>query len=249
MKNYIIKLNRIFTNSNVCKSHGTSHALSVLSHSKKALRSQTHNLNHDQELSVYLASLLHDADDSKFFPTHVNNDNLINIINDQPTHIVDLTIQMVNLVASSKNANNIPPNVMENEWMLIPRFSDRLEAVGLIGVERCFQYNGTKNEPLYLENTPKAKSEEELWKIATIERYNMYSGNSVSMMDHYYDKLIRLGLFNTSNQYLLSEGKRRTRPIIDFALYFGNKQIMTRHDVIQWINNARKNNIYPIEKN
>lgn len=37
--------------------------------------------------------------------------------------------------------------------------------------------------------------QEEIWALATEERYNSYKGKSVSMIDHYYDKLSRLSTF------------------------------------------------------
>ena len=39
---------------------------------------------------------------------------------------VNLIIKMISLVSSAVNGDNIPYNI--EEWMLYPRYSDRLEA-------------------------------------------------------------------------------------------------------------------------
>lgn len=239
MNHYIIHLNNILNNALVCKSHGIDHALAVLAHANEALNNFDYNIASEEILAVQLASLLHDVDDTKFFPNNKNYDNLRNIIQDQSTDIVNLTIRMVELVSSSKNADNIPIDIIEKEWMLIPRFSDRLEAIGLIGVERCFQYNKTKRHSLYLDITPRVKTKDDIWQIATKERYNSYVGKSTSMMCHYYDKLLRLGLFETVNPYLLEKCRERNVTTIYFVLYFSSLPNMTDEDVENWITNAK----------
>lgn len=240
MESYINKLNNILTTANVCKSHGISHALAVLSHSIKALESYDYGISPSEKLAVKLAGLLHDADDRKFFPDNSNYENLREVISDQPEQVVNLTIQMVQLVSSSANADNVPEDIKNKEWMLIPRFADRIEAIGLIGVERCYQYNKTKAQPLYLPETPKVKSEEEIWSIATVSRYNSYVGKSKSMMCHYYDKLLRLGMFQTVNPYLYKLSRERNNVTIRFVLFFSSLDIMTESNVEKWIENEKQ---------
>jgi len=143
---------------------------------------------------------------------------------------------MVSIVSASKNGDRIPEEIKDKEWMLIPRYADRIEAIGIIGVERCYTY--TKNVsklPLYLESSPKPSTEEEIWKYATQERYNAYSGKSVSMIDHYYDKLLRLSTFPIRNRYFDSECEKRRRPLIEFLLYFGRTGRITNEDIEEFI--------------
>ncbi len=240
METYITILNNILTTANVCKSHGISHALAVLAHSIKALESYDYGISETEKLAVKLAGLLHDADDRKFFPLNSNYENLRRTISDQPEQVVNLTIRMVQLVSSSANADSVPPDVIGKEWMLIPRFADRIEAIGLVGVERCYQYNKTKAQPLYLPETPKANSEEEIWSIATVERYNNYIGNSKSMMCHYYDKLLRLGQFETQNPYLYKMSRERNGITMRFVLYFSSLENMSEPDIEQWIKKEKE---------
>ena len=42
------------------------------------------------------------------------------------------------------------------------------------------------------------------------------------MIDHFYDKLLRLGVYPIKNEYFESETKKRQQPLIDTILYFGN---------------------------
>ena len=89
--------------------------------------------------------------------------------------------------------------------------------------------------PLYLESSPKPTTEEEIWALATEERYNSYNGKSLSMIDHYYDKLLRLSVFPIKNKYFDIECAKRRQPLIDFLLYFGQKGSITFDEVEEFI--------------
>jgi uncharacterized protein len=240
MNKCIEQLNIILTNANVCKSHGINHAVTVMEHSILALESKEYFISNEQKEAVKLAALLHDADDKKFFPEHKNYDNLRFILTDKSSDFVNLVITMVSLVSSSLNADRIPDDAAKNEWMLIPRYADRVEAIGLVGIERCFQYNKTINCSLYTEFTPRAKTVDEIFLIATKERYNNYKGNSVSMIDHYYDKLIRINNILIDNDYLVNLADKRNQVIIKFILWFGEKGTINNEEIEQFIEDERK---------
>jgi uncharacterized protein len=235
MDSFINRLHIIFSTNNVSICHGIEHAKQVLNNAIKAIEVLTYALTSEQIESVLLAALLHDADDRKFFPMHTKNENLRLVLFDKTSEFVDSVIQMVNLVSSSKNGDSIPPEIVGQEWRLIPRYADRLEAIGLIGIERCYIYSKKANMPLYLEHTPKPKTEEELWSIATQERYNSYDGNSNSMMDHYYDKLLRLTFFPIKNIYFDEQCEIRRRPLIDFVLQFGKNETITNEEIEKYL--------------
>lgn len=47
---------------------------------------------------------------------------------------------------------------------------------------------------------------------------------SKSMMDHYYDKLLHIAVFDPNvvqNSFLVEEAKRRVQPLVDVCLEFG----------------------------
>lgn len=234
MEIYINRLQKILNDNNVCVSHGIEHSVIVMNNANKALESEDYNLNDSQKKAVLLAALLHDADDRKFFPNNKNFENLISVLEGENSDFINLVIKMVDLVSSSKNGDNIPDGV--KEWMLIPRYSDRLEAIGKIGIKRCYQYGITTNNPLYTENTKRLLDEKDLFELATLERYKNYKGYSDSMIDHYYDKLIRASIFPIKNSFLTQEATKRQRPLIDFLLYFGKKGSITNEDVQKFYN-------------
>jgi len=235
MDSYINRLHIIFITNNVSVCHGIEHAKQVLENAEKALEVTTFELSPYQEKAILAAALLHDADDRKFFPTHTNNENLRLVLFDTPVEFIELVISMVNLVSSSKNGDLIPDFIIGQEWKLIPRYADRLEAIGLIGIERCYIYSKKANMPLYLADTPKPKTEEELWSIATKERYNSYDGNSKSMIDHYYDKLLRLTFFPIHNKYFEEQCNIRRKPLIIFILMFGNNGTISNEIIEDYI--------------
>jgi uncharacterized protein len=244
MDNYIYKLNIILSTHNVCSSHGITHAIAVMNHAENALNQAENKLNQttfkiDEKIKrcVKLAALLHDADDRKFFPNNQNYENLKEILDDLPSDEIDLIIKMISLVSSSKNGDRIPEDAINNEWLLYPRYADRLEAIGIIGIERCFQYALTSKNPLYISTTPYVTTEEELWNVANIERYNQYNGFSDSMIDHYYDKLLRASIFPIRNKYFDKETEIRRKPLIDFILMFGKNKKIFNEDVITFIKN------------
>lgn len=235
MDTYVNKLDYLLKNFNVCKSHGIEHAITVYKNAEKALNSDNYNINDDERRCVLLASLLHDADDRKFFPTNNNHENVKQILFGEDLTTVNLVTTMIDLVSSSKNGDSIPDFVKDKIWMLIPRYADRLEALGMIGIERCWQYGKTTNNPLFVETTPIAKTEEEIWNFATLERYNAYKGASSSMIDHFYDKMLRASVFPIRNKFFDEETKNRRKHLINFLLYFGKKKSITDDDVIYFI--------------
>ena len=58
------------------------------------------------------------------------------------------------------------------------------------------------------------------------ERFEEYqrAGESKSMMDHYYDKLLQIAHFDAArvqNTYLQEEAKSRVQPLLDICVEYG----------------------------
>ena len=216
-------------------SHGIEHALSVLHHVEEALKVTPHRLTQDQILSIRLAALLHDADDRKYFPDNKNYENARVVLGSQREEIRELALRMIDLVSCTKNGNsrfarewNGQPAMTiseENDWMLYPRWADRLEAMGHAGILRTWLYNRHVNRPDFTPDTLRPKTIEELYAVASEERMNHYLsvGGNVglsSLIDHYYDKLFRI--FNLGgNPYFKEESAKRHRVTEEFLLEFG----------------------------
>ncbi len=215
----ISKVTELFSQQNICKSHDINHVLRVMEH----VNNSTKNILLPIKIKYLLsyAAILHDVDDIKFFETenYINARQMLlplNLSGDD----TELVIKMISYVSSTTNGDTIPNDAINSEYLLYPRYADRLDALGISGVIRCYQYTQTKNKPLYTNNTIKPNSIDDVWSIATRNRYQNYDGNSKSMIDHYYDKLLQLGNFETNNGYFKEIKETLKQPLFDILNKF-----------------------------
>lgn len=130
---------------------------------------------------VELAAWLHDLGDHKLHNGVDKSEELINaflnsLVFEQP--IIDRVIEIVSQVSFSKGNR---PSSIEAE---IVQDADRLDAIGAIGIARCFAYGGSKHRILY---SPDEKEKES------------------SSIQHFYDKLLKIkGLINTESAKLIA---------------------------------------------
>ena len=199
--------------------HGINHARAVLHHANKALEYES--ISKKNGLNVQLASLLHDADDSKFFKNSTNASNILVQLN-IPKHDRIVILHMIDQVSCSKNKNNLPTSIdgvlQADRFHLIPRWCDRLEAMGEIGCSRTMVYSEARNRLDFVHDTCLPLTLEDLYKAASIERFNTYK-KSKSFLDHYYDKILHLKV-NTNNPYLDKEMAYRHEWDIQFVLKY-----------------------------
>lgn len=214
----------------VCASHGLEHALCVTQHTRGAI--DAHNaaaastpIDDDARVLLLLASLLHDADDHKFFapPSHNAETVLAHCSGGQASaEEVAFVLKLIDFVSCSKNGDTIPPEAEAHPEYLFPRYSDRLEALGEVGVRRCYKYNAGVGAPLYCATTPRPRTVEELRGYATEERFRAYKGNSDSMLDHYFDKLLHLSrAIPDDNAYYARVKGERDQILVDILLHYG----------------------------
>lgn len=135
---------------------------------------------------VSLGALLHDIADSKFhdgdetigskiareFLFNLNVDSLI------IEHVVNI-IENISFKSSlstnkSKRFTSIELNVIQD--------ADRLDAIGAIGIARCFNYGGFKNRALY---NPDIKPNLNMNK-------SEYKNSTAPTINHFYEKLLLL---------------------------------------------------------
>jgi uncharacterized protein len=235
------------------KSHGFDHGIQILNHTINALKYYNKKISRREKLLVKLAALLHDIDDSKYFPNNKNFENARYILNEvNKKQIINSAvlneseinkiIKIISWVSCSKNGNTIPTECKNNEYLLYPRYADRLESLGLIGLERTLDYAIHVNNPICIkkEGNKDITIEEIYTKFATIERANNYSGVSASMIDHFYDKLLRLGKYPIRNKYFDEICKIRQKPLEDIILYFEQNCNISE----EYIRNYIKYNLY-----
>ncbi len=204
------------------KGHGADHALVVKEHCEKATVDE--ELSEETKLEINLAALLHDADDRKIFGPSKGYPNATRILKELPLSngSCDRILKMVSLVSCSSNGNNVPPGI--EGYQLYPRHADRLEAIGEIGILRCYYYTVHVSRPLFREDTPLATTKDEIAAIATPARFQKYlrSKKSSSFIGHFYDKILHIGDFESDNMYFTSEARRRMEVIETFVIGFGN---------------------------
>lgn len=205
--------------------HGYSHCLNVYSNGLEALKECKFDSKRKRE--ILLACLLHDADDPKIFATQ-NNENALKILKNTTLSIdIDNVIKMINLVSFRNNQNT---KISEDkEWMLIPRDCDRVEALGGEGIKRCLLYTLHIRRDLFTEKTPRPKTEKELDELLSKgpSEYYLFNNNSETMIDHYYDKLLRLRP-SIKNKYLENLFKQRLDSMRKFILDFSNCEDVNR---------------------
>ena len=94
---------------------------------------------------VSLAALLHDADDHKLFHTE-NNSNARQFLASQKLdkELIEEIIRAINSVSFSRNRGRKPETIEG----IIVQDTDRLDAIGAIGIARTFAYGGEHGRSL-----------------------------------------------------------------------------------------------------
>lgn len=236
-------------------SHGFDHAKKVHHHALKALQCLQTPPSHDVSEDIELAALMHDLDDHKYFPqrkstlneqplqsTYPNALSLLSKLDPKlslkrKTHI----LYLISLVSCSQNGNSVPSDISSSQshHLLIPRWADRLEAIGSIGVVRCYQYNKERNHKISSLSSPRPLSEKEVWKHATPQRFQEYQergGSSEDMISHYYDKLLHVARPPPEivrNGYLERAAKERVKDLVVVCLTFGKTGVVDEDYILQ----------------
>lgn len=234
-----ILLEKLLESRRVPRSHGIEHARAVLDHVDRALGPD--RLEELGALNVRLAALLHDADDRKYFPNSRGCANARRILQDVQTSPEDAeeVIRMIDLVSTAKNGNSVPEEARDRPELLWPRWCDRLEACGMIGAVRCWRFSLEAGRPLALPETPAPRTAEEAWAAATPERFRAYqaAGQSQSMLDHYFDKLlhiVRLDPAVVRNDYIVKAMAERTTPLLEVCVAYGTNGRVPEDLIRSW---------------
>lgn len=132
---------------------------------------------------VELGALLHDIADWKFHGGTTEKGGRVAREwlekNNVDKSIVDRVVHIVENV-SYKGAG-VPSRMRSKEGMIV-QDADRLDAIGAIGIARCFTYGGFANTPIY--------SPEE--KPTLHQTFEDYKNSNNSSITHFYEKLLLL---------------------------------------------------------
>ena len=134
---------------------------------------------------ISLAALFHDIADPKF---HNGNETIgpkkardFLISENVPKEIGKHVVNIIKHI-SFKNTFDKKGKEFTSKELEIVQDADRLDAIGAIGIARCFNYGGFKNRPLYdpeiVPNLNMTKEE--------------YKNSSAPTINHFYEKLLLL---------------------------------------------------------
>ncbi|PJE41425.1 MAG: phosphohydrolase [Flavobacterium sp.] len=150
---------------------------------------------------VKLGALLHDIADSKFH----NGDETIGPKTARAflegENVDEATIvHVVNIIENISFKGGNFERTFSSKELEIVQDADRLDAIGAIGIARCFNYGGFKNRALYNPAIPPkfGMSKEE------------YKTNDSPTINHFYEKLLLLkDKMNTPTGKKIAEARHR----------------------------------------
>lgn len=177
--------------------HSYDHFCKVRDHAREAVAATT--LEEWQKEAVVAAAFLHDIDDPKIARgiVPIGPATWASLVIDRcGLQNREAILRMIDLVSCSKWADRRDEE--SPDWYYIPRYCDRLEAIGEIGVERCVEYSTALSRPFHSTTTVRVVNDEDLKQAVTTERYEAY-GRGVrtqpeTVIDHFYDKLLHIRL-------------------------------------------------------
>lgn len=152
--------------------------------------------------TVQLGALLHDIADAKFY----NGDESIGpkkarefLKKQYVDEDIIIHIENIILFISYKSSLDTSKKFTSPELYVI-QDADRLDAIGAIGIARCFNYGGFKNRSLY---DPAIEPNLEMTK-------EQYKKSTAPTINHFYEKLLLLkDKMNTKTGQLLAKERHR----------------------------------------
>ncbi len=225
-KSILSRLEQLHKSADIA--HNFKHITIVASEVSKAMTAEKYDfLKPWQKNALLAAAYLHEVDDEKLkielpgVPKEGKLPNAKALLEEysQTEEFRSLALEVIGLVSTRTNHNReIAP---DEKWKLLVRDADRGQALGKVGIARCYAYTINDNKPLFTPETPRCQTLEELWKVATPQRFAAYKGISVSMIDHYLDKLLHINIASSGDEYLKGRMEEGHGEMVDFVLEFG----------------------------
>lgn len=208
-------------------SHDYLHVERVYNNAMYIAKKETENnpfINVDYTV-LALAALFHDVADFKYTQnecledvarsrlTEFCNSYKHEIDSEKTAHILHIVLN----VSFRKELDEKPGTQHSIEFKIV-RDADRLEAIGAIGIGRCFGYSCVKNTPFYQAGV------EPIFNISA-DKYNKKTADckATSAYNHFYEKLLLL-----KDKMLTDTGKDMAKLRHDFMVLFLNQM---RHEM------------------
>ncbi|OEK09892.1 phosphohydrolase [Flavivirga aquatica] len=165
------------------------------------------------ELIATLGALLHDIADSKFhngdesIGPKIAREFLFNL------NIDSVVIEhVINIIENISFKGGNEAQKFKSAELDVVQDADRLDAIGAIGIARCFNYGGFKNRQLY---NPEIKPDLNMSKAE-------YKASTAPTINHFYEKLLLLkDRMNTKTGKRLAE--TRHQYMLEFLNQFYNE--------------------------
>lgn len=144
---------------------------------------QINEIEKKDEFIVRMIALLHDVFDEKFSDGNVkqNLENLmkkLNIYNEIDEKDIKNIIHSIENLGFKGGFSNIE---ISDEGKIV-QDADRIDAIGAIGIARCFAYNGKKGNLIYDPDMG----------IVEINNQEEYRNKKRHAINHFYEKLLKI---------------------------------------------------------
>lgn len=183
-------------------SHDYHHILRVLSNANRIYTSevQANPAANFDPASVFLAALLHDVGDHKYAKANEDVENQIsNVLIERGASVelankVQVIVKHVGYTNEVKNPQSVVDALKQYPELAIVQDADRLDAIGAVGVGRCFAFGGAKGKGRPL----------------------------MGAIEHFEEKLVKLpGMMKTKSGRELAES--RNKILEEFAAQFNEE--------------------------
>lgn len=159
-------------------SHDWWHTYRVWQNSK-TLAKEKENIN---DFIVETTSLLHELGDRKIEGNEENNTREVNKILNEKNIQENKKEKIIGIIERMSFSENIEKEQELSEEGKIVQDSDRLDAIGAIGIARTFTYGGNNKQQIY---NPSIKPKEP-------DTAEEYKNKKQPTINHFYEKLLKL---------------------------------------------------------
>ncbi|KAL1602526.1 hypothetical protein SLS60_005942 [Paraconiothyrium brasiliense] len=133
-------------------SHDYDHILRVLSNAHDILRQEPQSESGApyNAFIIYLAALLHDVGDHKYAKPGEEVENQVSQIllergaNEELAYKVQVIVKQVGYTNEVKNPRSVLNILQRYPELAVVQDADRLDAIGAVGIARCFAFGGAK---------------------------------------------------------------------------------------------------------